>query len=260
MPKRHRFWRCGAWLQNAVGASKGAGDESSIMESIPGFRWRKGANRGGLRPVEAVAGDLIVSSVSQKPRDESAVPEQLPWPGQSGHDSQGRVGPDERFIRLDDNDRVESTDIQLVAIQQGPGEIGLDGSEVEHALRIVPQYPSDPTVAKGAMSVVENDRVVHGPSSLRQAGVSRPSPSSGQIKKEFSVSSGRFRFGIPPQNRSARVKSAFYRTSATPNTQYTTEPGFPHTDSSLRCHPAGMCPRPKTSSGTETGGVDPIHI
>ena len=176
MPKRHRFGHSGEFLQNAVGFSKGAAEETSSMESIPEFRLRKGAIREGLRPVEAVAGDFIVNSVSQKPRDESAVPKQFPWTGQSGHDSQGSVGPDERFFRLDDNDRVDSTDIQSVALQQGPGEIGLDGSEVEQPLRIVPQYPTDPDVAQGAMSVVENDRVVHGPSSLRLPDDSVPGP------------------------------------------------------------------------------------
>ena len=194
MPKRHRFGHSGELLQNAVGSSKGAAEEISSMESIPEFRRWKGAIREGLRPVEAVVGDFIVNSVSQKPRDESAVPKQFPWTGQSGHDSQGRIGPDECFSRLDDHDRVDSTDIQSVALQQGPGEIGLDGSEVEQPLRIVPHYPTDPDVAQGAMSIVENDRVVHGPSSLRKAGIFNPSPSRGQLKNELLGLSGRFRF------------------------------------------------------------------
>jgi hypothetical protein len=204
MPKRHRIWNSGELLHNAVGSSNGAGEETSSMESIPEFRRRKGAIREGLRPVEAVAGDFIVNSVSQKPRDESAVPKQFPWAGQSGHDSQGSVGPDERFFRLEDNDGVDYMDIQSVAFQQGPGEIGLDGSEVEQPLRIVPQYPTDPDVAQGAMSVVENCRVVHGPSSLRKVGVSKPSQSRGQFKKEHSGLSGRFRFRNAPRKTGRR--------------------------------------------------------
>ncbi len=176
MPKRHRFGRGGAWLQNAVGFPKGAAEEISSMESIPEFRPWKRTIREGLRPVEAVAGDFIVNSVSQKSWDESAVPKQFPWTGQSGHDSQGRIGPDEYFSRLDDHDRVDSTDIHSVALQQGPGEIGLDGCKVVQPLRIVLQYPTDPDVAQGTMSVVENDRVVHDPMSLRLTGDSVTDP------------------------------------------------------------------------------------